>query len=334
MNAGEAARAVRRGAGLFRCADRAVLEVRGSDRRRWLQGMLSNDIEALAPGSEASGCPAALLNHRAGVVALFQVALRSDALWLECDRAVLAIAAERLAKFIVADDVELVDRSESLVLLGLEGPRAGDWLAAAAGLEEPPPLAPHAVCELPVAGVAALLGAWGQSGERAYRIAVPAEDGETVRAAIRAASGPGELVDSSLEVLDILRIEAGLPRMESELGEDVLPDEAGLETAVSDAKGCYTGQEIVARLRSRGHVNHLLVGLRFAGASPPAPGTELEVAGRSVGEVTSVCVSPDEGPIGLGFVRRTSADPGTGLEGAGGRVEVATLPFPVATQGL
>ena len=122
--------------------------------------------------------------------------------------------------------------------------------------------------------------------------------------------------------------------MESELGEDVLPDEAGLESAVSDAKGCYTGQEIVARLRSRGQVNHLLVGLRFAEATPLGPGAELAAAGRAVGEVTSACVSPTEGPIGLGFVRRTSAEPGTELEGPAGRVEVAALPFPVAASGL
>ena len=126
MNPGQQAERVRAGAGLFRRSDRGVVLVRGGDRVRWLQGMLSNDIAALEAGPTASGCTAALLNHRAGVVADFQVALRPDAFWLECERIVLPEVIERLGKFIVADDVELLDGSARLDLLGLEGPRAGD----------------------------------------------------------------------------------------------------------------------------------------------------------------------------------------------------------------
>ena len=327
MNSGQQAERVRAGAGLFRRSDRGVVLVRGGDRVRWLQGMLSNDVVALEAGPTASGCTAALLNHRAGVVADFQVALRPDAFWLECERSVLPEVIERLGKFIVADDVELLDGSDRLDLLGLEGPRAGDWLAAALGAAEPPALAANAVGEIALAGETAVLGAWGSSGESAYRLVVPAGTGEAVCRALGAAKGPGELVEADAQALEILRIEAGVPRMGFELGEDVLPDEARLEAAVSDTKGCYTGQEIIARLRSRGRVNHLLVGLRFTGAAPAALEAKLRTPEREVGEVTSACVSPSEGAIGLGFVRREHASPGTQLGAAGESVTVAALPF-------
>ncbi len=331
MNPEQQAKRVREGAGLFRRGDRGVVSVRGGDRVRWLQGMLSNDVAALEAGPTASGCTAALLNHRAGVIADFQVALRPDAFWLEGERSVLPEAIERLEKFIVADDVALRDESDRLDLLGLEGPLAGDWLAAALGASEPPALGPNAVGEIALAGEIAVLGAWGSSGENAYRLTVPAGTSDTVCRVLAAAKGLGELIEADAEALEILRIEAGNPRMGFELGEDVLPDEARLEAAVSDSKGCYTGQEIIARLRSRGRVNHLLVGLRFTGAAPPALGTKLRTPEREVGEVTSACVSPSEGAIGLGFVRREQADPGTQLDAAGEPVLVAALPFLAAT---
>jgi folate-binding Fe-S cluster repair protein YgfZ len=106
----------------------------------------------------------------------------------------------------------------------------------------------------------------------------------------------------------------------------VLPAEARLEHAVSFSKGCYVGQEIVARVRTRGSVNHLLVGLRFEGEAPPAPGTELRAAGRRVGEVTSVARSDVLGAIGLGFVRREHALPGTGLDADGTPAQIRALP--------
>ena len=134
-------------------------------------------------------------------------------------------------------------------------------------------------------------------------------------------------MEAGEDVLELLRIEAGCPRLGAELDEDVLPAEAHLtERAVSFTKGCYTGQEIVARIESRGRVNHLLVGLAFE-AETPALGAPLREGERQVGEVTSVCVSPQCGAIGLGYVRRALAEPGTRLECEGGSVQVAALPF-------
>lgn len=327
MRPGDEARAVRESAGLFRRDDRGVIEVSGSERTRWLQGMLSADIEALAVGPEASGCPALLLNHRAGVVAEMQVVLRPEVFWLECHRASLAEVMERLEKFIVADDVELADRSEAFGLLGLEGPRAGSILARAGG-PGADALAPGAVGPASIGGVDAVVGAWGTTGESGFRLFVPSGDGALVARELEANAGEDDLVVAGAAALEILRIEAGIPAMGSELGEDVLPDEARVGGAVSDSKGCYTGQEIVARLRSRGRVNHLLVGLRLEDSGDGLQGgAEIRDARRALGEVTSLCESPREGWIALGFVRREASEPGSEVQVGGRRARVVSLPF-------
>lgn len=126
--------------------------------------------------------------------------------------------------------------------------------------------------------------------------------------------------------LEVLRVEQGVPRQGRELTKDVLPAEARLERAVSETKGCFTGQEVVTRMRSRGRVSHLLVGFRFAGALP-APGSELLAGERSVGSVTSAVLSPRLGAIGLGFVRQGEAEPGNLLRTGEAEARVAALPF-------
>jgi folate-binding protein YgfZ len=128
-------------------------------------------------------------------------------------------------------------------------------------------------------------------------------------------------------MLDVLRVEAGVPRAPNELGEKVLPPELGplwMERAVSAVKGCYTGQEIVARLVSRGAESHRLVSLRFAG-EPAPPGSEIRAQGKAVGEVTSSARST-LGAIGLGFVRRPADAVGSELESAGRAAQVIDAP--------
>jgi aminomethyltransferase len=153
------------------------------------------------------------------------------------------------------------------------------------------------------------------------------DDRGRVEEALAAAAKGEMLVHGSFEALEILRVEAGLPALGSELDEEVLPPEARLERAISTSKGCYVGQEIVARLRARGQVNHLLVGLRLESPLLPDVGTKLSVDGRTTGELTSVVLSPSEGPIALGYVRREHAEVGTQIEIAGQRARIAALPF-------
>jgi folate-binding protein YgfZ len=324
MNGQEQARAVRRSAGLFHLDTRGVIRVAGGDRERWLNGMISNDVAALAPGPERSGCYATLLTRKGLILADLQVMLRPEHYLLELARAAVGEILDCLERHIIADDVTVEDASQEFERLGLEGPGARSLLAAAGS---DPQLAPDACAELSIAGVVVVTVAFGWSGENAYQLLVPAGQREVVAEAIGSAANPGELVAAGAEALEILRIEAGVPLLGAELSDDVFPDEARLERAISTTKGCYTGQEIVARLRSRGHVNHLLVGLEFPGEEVPRPGTELLAEGRRTGEVTSCCTSPSAGPIGLGFVRRTHAAPGTELRAGDAPARVAGLPF-------
>lgn len=329
MSGNEAAQravAVRRGAGLFRLQGRALLAVRGGDRVRWLDGMLSNDIAGLRSGSERSGCYALLLSPQGRILADFHVLQRGDELWLET-------AAERfgelraiLERHVIADDVTLEDRSADFVRLALEGAAAEALLSRALG--RAPGLAPDCGADFEWAGRRVAIAAFGWSGAPAFQLFVPPDAADALVSALRAAaSSAAELVDADAEVLEILRIEAGIPRLYRELDERVLPPETGLmQRAVSLSKGCYTGQEIVARLVSRGAESHRLVALRFAGALP-RPGAEIRAGERRVGEVTSACHSARAGAIGLGFVRRP-------WDAAGGEVFVDGAPARIAQAPL
>ncbi len=326
----EIARVVRRSAGLFRRLERGVIEVGGGDRVRWLNGMLTNDVAALAPAARR-GCPALLLTPKGGIVADVHVVLHGETLWLDLEREALPGVLKRLQDHVIADDVVLADRSATLARLGLEGPAAPAVLAAAAG--QASDLAAGDACELSIDGIRVGVAAFGWSGERAFQLFAPAAQEERLAVRLRAAGAPYGLVEGDAPALEVLRVEAGIPRLGRELGPDVLPPEARLESAVSYTKGCYTGQEIVARLRSRGQVNHLLVGLSLTGEPPPAPGTEVVAEEATVGAITSAALSPARGPIALAFLRRSHAVPGTAVRVAGRAARVEALPLVRPAEG-
>jgi folate-binding protein YgfZ len=329
VSAADEVRAVRRTAGIFPLAERALLEVRGADRVRFLQGQLTNDVAALDPVGPRSGCHALVLTPQGRVVGELHVLARPGAFWLETDASRAAALRERLARYVIADDVELAEASGGLVRVGVEGPRAGAVVSDAFGAEIAP--APDAWAAATVAGSEVVVAAFGWSGEAALQLFVPRAAAAAAEAALRASGVRHDAVWAGPEALEVLRIEAGTPRAGAELGEQALPAELGLlERAVSFSKGCYTGQEVVARMHSRGRVGHLLVGLAFEGgpdAALPAPGAAIAVAGARVGEVTSAAISPRAGPIGLGFVRFGHHAPGTLLEVGGRGARVAALPF-------
>ena len=325
MSAGAQALACREGAGLFALRDRGLVVVEGADRVRWLNGMLSNDVAALAPGRERSGCYALLLTRIGRIVTDVHVLLREGAFWLEMDRAAVAPLLATLSKFIIADDVRLSEASAAWDRLALEGPASSEIFAGAAG--ELPRLAPDAADDFAVAGIPLLAGAWGVSGEDALQLVVPAGQADAVAQALHHAGAGRSLLDAGDDALEILRIEAGTPRFGRELSEAVLPAEVGLARAVSTTKGCYTGQEIVARMATRGGQSHALVGLALAGEAVPAAGSAVSAQGARVGEVTSAALSARAGAIALAFVRRASAAPGGELEVEGRSARVAELPF-------
>jgi len=326
MSPGEIVSRTRSGVGLFDMSHRGLFEIRGEDRVRWLDGMISGDVQALESAAAGAGCYATLLTNRGAIIADLHVARFENAFLAESLRSELPRILETLERYVIADDVILTDRSAEFATLGLEGPeavrvleKATDGQIAELGEED--------WAESTIGGRAVLVGGFGFSGERGFQIRMKPQDRGEVEQSLGVAAGGDTLVHGDFEALEIMRIEAGLPALGRELDEEVLPPEARLERAISTSKGCYVGQEIVARLRARGQVNHLLVGLRIESSDLPEVGLELRAAGRVTGELTSVALSPTEGPIALGYVRREHAEAGTEIEFDGGRASIATLPF-------
>jgi folate-binding protein YgfZ len=316
----------RRAAALFALAERGVLEVTGADRVAWLDGMLTNDVRSLAAAGPRSGCHALALTREGRIVAEVHVLARPEALLLETEREAIGELTRHLGRYIVADDVQLRDASGDWERLSVEGPAAPAVLAATLGA--PFELAPDAVAEAPLAGARVLAAAYSLSGLGGVQLLAPAGAGAAVCAALLAAGRALGLAEAAPAELEVLRVEQGVPRQGRELTPEVLPAEARLERAVSETKGCFTGQEVVTRMRSRGRVSHLLVGLRFGGSGLPAPGSELTAGERVVGSVTSALRSPRLGAIGLGFVRHGEAGEGSALRAGGAEAQVSALPFP------
>lgn len=316
--------AVREAAGLFALPARAVIRVSGGERTRWLDGMITNDVEALEKRGPGAGCRALLLTHQGRIVADLYVLRLEEAYLLELSAGALEAVLGHIERYIIADDVEISDESDATARLALEGPRSAQVLAEAVGAPAEIPDGGWAAVE--IAGAKLWAAAFSWTRQPAVQLLVPAGAAAAVTAALREAGTPLGLIDGDAETLECLRIEAGEPAMGREIDESVLPAELGLDAAISETKGCYTGQEVVARMRSRGRANHRLVGLRFEGALPAA-GTELRHEGRAAGELTSVVQSPSEGAIGLGYVKAALAEPGTRLEVDGAAAAVAERPF-------
>ncbi len=318
------AECVRAGLGWFRLPDRGVIAVRGGDRVRFLNGQITQDIEALAAAGPGAGGYAFVLTPQGRIVADLQLLIGEEEVWLECARSRVGPVVARLDRYLVADDVALVDESERWVRFGAEGPNAF------ALVPEAPALAPGHGVVAEIAGAPVQIVAAGWTGYPALQLWVETGAADAVERMLLERGLRHGLVPCSLPTLEMLRIEAGVPG-EAELDEDVLPAETGaLARAVSFEKGCYTGQEVVARMESRGRMAHRLVGLLRPGGSAPLPvGGTLYAGDRKVGELTSSTVSSRFGAIALGFVRSAHADPDTELrlEGETTPLVVHELPF-------
>jgi folate-binding protein YgfZ len=304
-------RALTEGCGLVDRAGRGRLALTGADRREFLHGQISQDIETLEPGH---GRYAALLTHKGKMLSDLRVLDLGDELLLSCERAGLQELFNMIRRYKLGSDVEVHKRTLEMGELSLIGPRSRE-LAGADALGP----AEHDNVRARIGGNDVVLVAT----DRGVDVFCDAEATEGVRGALLAA-GAAEVTEAAAEVV---RVESGRPRYGVDLDENVIPQEAGLnERAVSFTKGCYVGQETVARLFYRGKPNRHLRGLRLS--APVEPGTPLQLGEKEVGRLTSVVVSPAHGPIGLALVRR-QAEPGATLSAGDGDVtaEVVELPF-------
>jgi folate-binding protein YgfZ len=325
-------RALREKTGLVDRSERGRLRLTGPDRRSYLQGLLTNDISALTPGT---GCYAALLTAQGRMICDMYVMETGEDIVMDLERDLTSKIHAHLERFVFTEDVQVIDESASLVQIGVFGPDAA--AAAAAALE---------------IGSARELDAMRVLGNRTVRwadsrvllvrrdeIGVPGFDviadrqySGDIAAALRSAGA----VDVDRESAEVTRVEGGVPAFLQDMNEDTIPLEAGIEDrAISHTKGCYVGQEVIIRVLHRGHgrVARRLVGLTLEpSAQVPTHGDRLRSADREIGAVTSAVRSPAlDRPIALAYVHRDFVDEGTPVSVVSGEsvatALVARLPF-------
>jgi folate-binding protein YgfZ len=256
---------------------------------------VSNDVEALKPGG---GCYATVLSHKGKLRTDLRILRDEGSFWLDTEAIGHAVLEHMLRTYSLGRDVQYEDVTEARALLSLVGPAARERLDAA------PPADEHVFV----------------TGEHGTYVAT--------QLGVDVIAAPGTTLDVepvSEEAAECVRIEAGRPRLGYDMDADTMPQEAGInERAVSFTKGCYVGQETVARLHYRGKPNRHLRGLRLS--EPAERGSEILLGERVVGKLGSTCVSPSRGPIALALLRR-EAEPGTTVQVGGAPAEVVDIPF-------
>jgi folate-binding protein YgfZ len=292
-----------KGVGLVDRSDRGKLLLTGSEAAEYLQGQVTNDVEALSPGQ---GVYAALLTHKGKVVADMRVLRGPDWIRIDTEPHAVRTLARNVDMYSIGRDVQLTDETAGRAILSLIGPEA------AAALDAEPPTDEHAFVE-------------GRHGlyvrtDLGVDVLCPADQADGVKSALG-------VEPVTPEAAELVRIESGRPRHGIDFDAETIPQEAGLnDRAVSFTKGCYVGQETVARLHYKGKPNRHLRGLKL---SEPGQTGDVVVSGeREVGRLGSTAISPVHGPVALALIRREAA-PGAevAVGDDGTKAIVVELPF-------
>jgi folate-binding protein YgfZ len=299
-------------------SERGKLALTGADALEFLNGQVTNEVAALTPGD---GCYAAFLTHKGKMLGDVRVLATGSEVLLDTERVALQALFDMIRRFKLGYAVELEKRTLHSHLFSLLGPRSRAVVAGAAG-EDPLQLgdSEHAHVLATIAGRPVRLISTDSGG---VDVLMGTDDAKVVWAALVAAGAHAATPADA----EIVRVERGIPRYGTDMDDNTIPQEAAInERAVSFTKGCYVGQETVARLFYRGKPNRHLRGLRLS--EPVATGAEVGFEDRVVGSLSSSVDSPALGPIGLALLRR-EVQPGAtvtvGSDGAG--AEVLTLPF-------
>lgn len=296
-------RALRGSAGWVDLSHWTKIRVHGEDQWEWLQGQISNDVSILRERGEMRAC---LLKPTGQIIADLTVVVWGESLVLIARETPPSVVLGRLTRMVVLEDVALEDITSSFVLVAFQGPGMKDM---------------NIRDKIKNEGVRV----WEEdvSGSGGVMLLASEEGKDSLIALLE------EMPPVGLEAWDIARIEAGLPLHGRDFDERTLVMELGdpfVAFRVSLEKGCYTGQEVVARVVSRGHTNRTWVGLR--GEAPMESGALVQAeCGKEVGRVTSVAVSPLLGPVGCAFVRNEFAREGTAVEVGGIRAQVCSFPL-------
>ena len=318
------ARAIRERAGVIDWGGGTRLRLgQGGTRSpyEFIQSMVSNDVPE--PPTD-DGCYAALLTNTGKIVADCRVWAQPDGILLANESAAGTDLRASLEKYGFLDDITVEDISDALGMFGVYGPDSAGLLETALQCSLPG-IAPHALVPVTTGQGNLLVTRSAASGEVGFDLLMDTQRARAVWEALTAAGG----VPVGLDAFHVVRVEAGVPWMGAELDEQVLPNQANLEHAVSYTKGCYVGQEPVAKLHYLGHSNRRLVGLLLGDAPPPERDTPVTANGKKAGRITSAVASPvREATIAMAMCKSTFSEPGTELTvGENIPAIVTALPF-------
>ena len=299
------------------------LRVTGRDRASFLQGQVSNDVVGLFAGQTS---PACLLNATGHLLANLQVYVLEEAILIGTDQERVAAVTHQLNRYLVRERVEIEEAPQSLITV--QGGASARIIERALELE--------GVGDIPESGILAFQTKFGEviALPRRRFIALAGYDlifdSDRLDPFLLSLLSEEGAVEIDADTQHVLRVECGEPAWGAELDESIIPLEAGLDDAISYTKGCYIGQEIIARIHSRGHTNRTLVRLsleRSVDAGAALTAVDGEKSGQEVGRVTSVANSPRFGLIGLGYVRNEYSQAGTNVGTSSGAASIASGPF-------
>jgi folate-binding protein YgfZ len=321
--------ALREGAGVLDLSFRGRLCALGADAQRFLNGQVTNNVKDLQIGE---GCYAALVSAKGKLHSDLNIYRLQNEMLLDFEPGLSDSVTQRLEKFVIAEDVQVINAAADYGLLSVQGPKAAEIVGGLLPRFIVPPKA-MAVVKVEEEELGEIyVTSISRTGGRGLDLFVPAHAMKEAAAQLLALGGRL----CGWQALETARIEAGLPRFGADMDETNLAPEALDARAISYAKGCYIGQEIIARIRTYGQVAKSLRGLRLRGGGKEAPakGAKLYLGQKEVGGITSAVWSPAlQEVIALGYVRREASQPGTELEvrTPGGTIpaRVVELPFQV-----
>jgi glycine cleavage system T protein len=301
---------IRRAVGFLDISNRAVLEFTGADRLSYLQGLISNDLRALSSGE---GMYAAFLTQQGKVLGDCRVLAKDDCFILDLWEPLKPKILDHLNRYLVADEVEINDLTAHYAMFSIQGPSSEQLLGRFVEKDKQPqqPIA-HSTAE--IYGVEVRICRYSHTGEDGFDLMIPVADIENVARRFTETGSAYSAQWVGTEAYEVVRIEAGIPRYGVDITEDNLILETGLNHAVSFNKGCYLGQEVVERIRSRGHVNKNLTGLVIEGEKSATFGSKVVIAEKEIGTITSSVYSPAlSSAIALAYIHRDHRSPGTQL---------------------
>ena len=308
------------GCGIHELNWRRKATLTGSDRVRWLNGIITNNIRDLSPGQ---GVYAFLLNPQGRILGDLNAYARAESLVIDTDAAQLPKILELFDHYIIMDDVEVRESTGNIGAIGLKGPSARAALQAA-GIDFPE-LQPLSFVDVSWRNIPLTVIRADGPSVASYEIWTTPESIGSIREALEK-SGAKPVGTTAL---NYVRIAEGIPQYGQDIRERDLPQETEQERALHFIKGCYIGQEIVERIRSRGAVHRKFTGFKVDGALP-APGMKIQIDAKEVGEITSSTALPianGQYPVALGYIRREVGTPGKQIELETTKLTIANLPF-------